>query len=74
MKEKPFYNIFPIRYKHKRNKYNPLRLIFGDCYMSRKIPHILFEMSDISFEPHPSDLKAAIDAKIAAKHLKNHVK
>ena len=70
MKEKPFYNIFPTMFQHKRNKYSPLRLIFGDWYLSKKIPHDLFDMSDISFEPLPGAIKNAIAAKIAAKHLK----
>jgi len=62
--------MFPIMYNHKRSKYNPLRFVLGNWYKSTKIPHFLFDMSDISFEPRPGAIRDAIAAKIVAKHLK----
>lgn len=35
MRNKPFYNL--MMYPVKRHKYNPMRLIFGDIYLTHSI-------------------------------------
>ena len=72
MKEKPFYNMFPVLYWHQRNKYNPLRYIIGKRYLSKKVPHNLFDTRDITIEPTGDNVKDYIAKKIAVKHINNY--
>ena len=74
MTEKPFYNMFPVLYWHQRNKYNPIRFVLGDRYLSKKIPHNLFDTRDITIEPSGNYTKDYIAKVIAAKHLNNLLK
>jgi len=66
MTEKPFYNMFPVLYWHQRNKYNPIRFVLGDSYLSKKIPHKLLDTRDITIEPSGD--------YTAVKHLNNLLK
>ena len=67
--KKPFCNLFPILYWHDRSKYNPLRYILGKKYLSKKIPHNLFDTSDITIEPSGDDVKDYLVKQLAVKHL-----
>ena len=72
MKEKPFYNMFPVLYWHKRSKYNPVRFIFGERYLSKKIPHDIYDTSDITITPSGDDVKDLLAKHMAVKCLNKH--
>ena len=69
-KEKPFINLFPIRYWHKRGKYNPLRFILGERYLSKKVPSKLFDPGDIEIIPNKDDDR--VKAQLLTRYINRH--